>query len=172
MLPCIRKTMFRNTQCTLPIMNDKKGQASVEAAFLLPVLLVVFGLLLQPVILLYNAAVMNAAAAEACRTAGTIEKQSSLDAFLKRRLGAIPQLSIFHDGNWSFEYKLNSEDLNCITIKHDVTTLPLLGISAGLLSKRKNSHQVEQTVHVQTQIQPPWLSKSEKSVEEWVDSWK
>ena len=172
MLRSIKNRLAKATQKACILVKNECGQASVEAAFLLPVLLAVFGLLLQPVLLLYNAAVMKSAAAEACRAAGTIEKQASLDAFLKRRLGAIPSVSIFHEGNWTFEYKLNSEDLNCITIKHKVTTLPLLGISAGLLADRQNSHQVEQTVHIQTQIQPPWLSKSEKSVEEWVDSWK
>ena len=153
-------------------LNNKLGQASVEAAFLLPILLILFGLLLQPVILLYNKTVMNAAAAEACRAAGTIEKQADLDAFIKRRLGSIPKLSIFHDGSWNLEYKLNSEDRNYIAIKHKVQTLPLLGISAGLLAKKVSSNQIEQEVCVYTQIQPTWLSKSEKSLQDWVNSWK
>lgn len=50
---------------------SESGQSTVEAAVLLPVLFVVFGLLLQPAILLYNRCIMNAAAAEGCRLVAT-----------------------------------------------------------------------------------------------------
>ena len=50
---------------------QESGQATVEAAFLIPVLLVALLLLMQPGILLYDRLVMNAAASEACRLLAT-----------------------------------------------------------------------------------------------------
>ena len=47
------------------------GQATVEAAFLIPVIFIVMMVLLQPGIILYDRMVMNHAAAEACRMLAT-----------------------------------------------------------------------------------------------------
>ena len=49
----------------------ESGQATVEAAFLLPVLFVGLLLLMQPGILLYDRLVMQAAASEGCRLLAT-----------------------------------------------------------------------------------------------------
>lgn len=153
-------------------IKNTYGQASVEAAFLLPVLFVIIGLLLQPAILLYNKVIMNAASAEACRTAATIENKQSLDEFTKRRLSAIPKLNIFHAGEWQIDYSLNHEDLNAVTISHHVKTLPLLGVSASLFAQSIDSNTVLQKTKTQTILQPNWLSKSDKSIQEWIDSWQ
>lgn len=51
--------------------RSESGQATLEAAFLLPVLLVVFGVFLQPMLLLYDRCVMQTAAAETCRMLAT-----------------------------------------------------------------------------------------------------
>ena len=58
------------------------GQSTVEAAFLLPVFLLVLGLLLQPAIILYDRCVMQSAAAEACRLVATT---SGMDGASQRR---------------------------------------------------------------------------------------
>ena len=47
--------------------NDERGQGTVEAALVIPVLFVLLLLLLQPGIVLYDRMVMRGAAAEACR---------------------------------------------------------------------------------------------------------
>ncbi len=51
--------------------TDEAGQATVEAAFLVPVLFIVLLLLLQPGILLYDRIVMQGAAAQGCRLLAT-----------------------------------------------------------------------------------------------------
>lgn len=50
---------------------SETGQSTIEAAVLFPVLLVMFGLLLQPAVLLYNRCIMTAAATEGCRLVAT-----------------------------------------------------------------------------------------------------
>ena len=79
----------------------ESGQATVEAAFLLPVLFVGLLLLMQPGILLYDRLVMQAAASEGCRllatkTAAAGDMAESCEAFVRHRLGAIPPVSCFH----------------------------------------------------------------------------
>lgn len=66
----------------------ESGQATVEAAFLLPVLFVWLLLLMQPGILLYDRLVMQAAASEGCRllatkTAAAGDMAESCEAFVR-----------------------------------------------------------------------------------------
>lgn len=72
-----------------------KGQATVEAALLIPALLISLLLLIQPGILLYTRMVMEGAAAEGCRvlaTASSLEENTAtVEDFVKRRLASVPQ---------------------------------------------------------------------------------
>ena len=52
-------------------LADERGQSTVEAAFLFPVVFVLVLLLVQPGILLYDRIVMEGAAADACRLLAT-----------------------------------------------------------------------------------------------------
>ena len=74
----------------------ERGQATVEAAVLIPVLFTALLLLLQPGILLYDRMVMQGAAAEGCRllatkTAAQGDMDGSCEAFVRHRLGAVPR---------------------------------------------------------------------------------
>lgn len=77
-----------------------KGQATVEAALLIPALLISLLLLIQPGILLYTRMVMEGAAAEGCRvlaTASSLEENTAtVEDFVKRRLASVPQQENFH----------------------------------------------------------------------------
>lgn len=76
-----------------------RGQATVEGAFLIPVILLMLMLLIQPGILLYDRVVMQAAAAEGCRLVSTRPPGDSSDAYkgyVLRRLGSVPQQKNFH----------------------------------------------------------------------------
>jgi hypothetical protein len=88
-------------------IDNVRGQAAVEAAFLLPVFLLVLGLMLEPALLFYNRCVMNAAAAEGCRMLETnAADEASAKAFVLRRLAAIPNADAFHCGGkdaWDIE---------------------------------------------------------------------
>ena len=58
---------------------DEGGQATVEAAFALPIALLLVLLLVQPGILLYDRIVMQGAAAEACRLLATTDEADASD---------------------------------------------------------------------------------------------
>ena len=79
----------------------EEGQATVEAAVLVPTVMVVLALLLQPAMLLYTRSVMSGAAAEGARLATTAtydEVASLVDSYVRRRLRAVPDVACFHDG--------------------------------------------------------------------------
>lgn len=68
----------------------------MEAAFALPVLMVLLLLLIQPGIVLYDRMVMQAAAAEGCRLLATSTDSlgamdEACEAFVRHRLGSVPQ---------------------------------------------------------------------------------
>ena len=120
----------------------ESGQATVEAAFLLPVLFVGLLLLMQPGMLLYDRLVMQAAASEGCRllatrTAAAGDMAESCEAFIRHRLGAVPPVSCFHvhEGACSWDIQLEGDersDVVRVTIVNEVRPLPLL--DAGVLS--------------------------------------
>lgn len=81
-------------------LKHESGQAAVECAFLIPVVLLLLMLLIQPGIILYNHTVMKAAASEGCRLLATKNDastdQSSYEDSIRRHLGSIPQQENFH----------------------------------------------------------------------------
>lgn len=78
----------------------ERGQATVEAAFLIPVLFTVLLLSVQPGMVLYDRMVMQAAASDACRLAAVKtdavgDSSQAVEAFVRHRLGAIPPVPAF-----------------------------------------------------------------------------
>lgn len=66
---------------------------------MLPTFLALILLALQPVCLLYTRAVMESAAAETARLmTTTTAEDDDLKEFARRRLAAVPNVSIFHAG--------------------------------------------------------------------------
>ena len=159
------------------------GQATVEAAFVIPVLFVALLLLLQPGIILYDRIVMNAAASEACRllatktdAAGTMGE--SCEAFVKHRLGAVPPVSCFHvhEGgcSWVVRFKGGEEsDVVSVTIENEARPLPFLDKGAALLGiVNERGNLVVRTTCSQP-VQPSWASNSEagRSPADWIGAW-
>ena len=98
-------------------LADERGQSTVEAAFLFPVVFVLVLLLVQPGILLYDRIVMEGAAADACRLLATkTDAQEGVDAqceaYVRRRLGAVPQQECFHvhEGSCTWEIRLEGDE--------------------------------------------------------------
>ncbi len=58
--------------CMARMLRDERGQATVEAAFAVPVLMVLVLVLVQPGIILYDRIVMEGAAAAGCRLLATL----------------------------------------------------------------------------------------------------
>ena len=77
--------------------RDARGQSTVEAAVALPVVFLLVLLLVQPGIVLYDRMVMAGAAAEGCRLLATSDGDAATcEEYVRRRLGAIPPLDVFH----------------------------------------------------------------------------
>lgn len=157
-----------------------RGQTTVEAAFLLPIFVLLLLLLCQPIILLYNRMVMQNAACEGCRllmTRSVGESPYGVDAYedyIKRRLGVIPSLSIFHihDPDCSYEIKLEGDEASGnvkVSISNKVLLLPLIGQSAALLGKSESGGVYTQVVEVQLPSRQAWVRGTP---DDWANSWE
>ena len=167
------------TEC----LKDEKGQATVEAAFVIPVLFVLMLLLLQPGIVLYDRLVMGNAAAEACRLLATSTDSygsaaASSEAFVRHRLAAVPQHDCFHvhNGNCSWQIELSGNEASgtvSVRIGNELRPLPLFDAVAKLLGLTNASGNlvIEEVVTMPTQ--PAWAASTEQglSPSAWVGAW-
>lgn len=162
----------RTSRCTEAIRSSC-GQSSVEAALLLPVLMFCVAFLLQPALLLYTRSVMASAAAEVARAAATAPPgtgASAYQAMARRRLAAVPEVSILHAGgadDWQVEVTGLGEREVDVTIRGHVRPLPLMGVVAGAFGQVEGGNVVLEA-HVAEQVRPSWL---EGSYESWVSVW-
>lgn len=152
-------------ECGCRRLSSQRGQATVEAAFALPVLMVLVLLLLQPGIVLYDRIVMNSAAAEGCRLLATTTSSNSgtNEDYVRRRLSAVPQIDQFHVHSsgctWNIEL---SGDEGCdevgVKISTEVKPLPLLDFGMALAGLTNASGNLLVEVEATGQVQPDWVS--------------
>lgn len=152
------------------------GQSSVEAALLLPSLMLVLAILLQPACILYTRASMSAAAAETARVLVTrVEGAGGTDdavrRFCLRRLAAVPDVSLFHEGGPdAWEVTLDGEEGSStvsVEVVGRVRPLPLLGVAAQAMGETDGGCVVMR-VRVEQSARPTWL---EGSYGDWVSIW-
>lgn len=155
---------------------DERGQSTVEAAFVLPVLMLLFLMMLQPAICLYDHIVMRGAAVEACRllTTSTSDKSTNED-YIRRRLSAIPDIPIFHVHSTQCSYEiemLGDETASEVSVRisNEIKPLPLLDIAMGLLNALNGSGNLEIEAQVSLPTQPDWAKSSPEgsTPQEWV----
>lgn len=167
-------------RCVLRRARDEAGQATVEAAFALPVLMVLLLLLMQPGIVLYDRIVMEGAATEACRLLATTAQaeRSTVEAFLRRRLSAVPEQDLFHrhsDGcTWSIEMEgCDTTSTVTVFIGNEVRPVPLIDAGATLLGLTNDAGNLEIAVEVTLPTQPSWTSAVEGGLRPrgWVNRW-
>ncbi|MDR2197757.1 MAG: pilus assembly protein [Coriobacteriales bacterium] len=163
-------------------VRSSRGQATVEAAVLLPVTMLLILVLCQPAILLYNRLVMENAAAEACRLLSTRADVGSFSAdkyegYVLRRLTAIPLTDIFHVGtgvrSWdiTLEGGEGSEEV-CVRIVNRLRPLPLLGWGARLAGQTDAEGYLTQTVELRAPVQPSWvLNNGGGGPADWTTQW-
>ena len=159
--------------------KHESAQSVVEAAFIIPVVMLLILLMLQPAIILYDRIVMNSAAGEACRLLATQSgKQGSPDNAYKqyviRQLGAIPPVDIFpvHKPQCSWDIILEgNENLQevKVTIKNKIKLLPLLGMAASLMDCLDADGLYTISVDAKAIVQPDWLVNSNHGLDP--DSW-
>ena len=162
------------------LFEDNSGQAVVEAASALPVMLILMMMLVQPAIVLYDRMVMQAAAAEGCRLLATARPEDieACEEYVLRRLGAIPQQDFFHrhdaDCSWNVELVGDSSSAEVsVQIANELTLLPLINAGASALGIADGEGRMVIEVRVSSATQPSWVPGGEQgfSPAEWVGAW-
>lgn len=162
------------------LVGDCCGQATVEAAFALPLALLCVLLLLQPGIILYDRMVMQAAAAEGCRLLATSPagSEQSNEDYIRRRLGAVPQQDLFHihGGSCSWDIELTGNETTpqvSVAISNKVRLLPLIGAAMAALGASSADGTLDVRVSVVQSTQPRWAAQSALGLNPagWVGSW-
>ena len=153
-----------------PFLDDVDGQASVEAALLLPTVLLTLGMLLQPACLLYTRMVMAQAAAETARLLVTSDAgDEAVRAFCLRRLGAVPDTGLFHAGgeqDWRIDLSNEGGSVE-VSITGHVRPLPVFAFAAGLVLDHDDAGIVVHVAHAQ-RLRPTWLGGDEDG---WASVW-
>lgn len=147
---------------------DSRGQASVEAAFAIPVLFTLLLLLLQPGIILYDRMVMRQAAAEGCRLLATRSAQAGLSderciELIKRQLSAIPPHDLFHVHNsgCSWDITVSGDETSGVArvnITNRLRLLPLFDAAGALVGIADASGCMRIQIEEEAQTQPSWAS--------------
>lgn len=165
------------------LWRGSSGQATVEAAFLIPLLFLGLLLLLQPGILLYDRMVMESAASDACRmlatrTAGSGLSDKVYEEDVIRHLGAIPPQENFHvhEGGCSWNIRLQGNESTqtvSATISQQVKPLPLLDIGCVLLGFVNGSGNLDISVTRAMPTQPDWVAGSRYGLHAgaWAGNW-
>ncbi len=153
---------------------SESGQSTVEAAVLLPVIFAIFGLLLQPAILLYNRCIMNAAASEGCRLVSTnTADDATIRTYVERRLEPIPKIDIFHTTqDWIVTWSQSQDGAANIIIENRVQPLPLFGITASLMDAMGEDGMIVQRVAVSCSPVPAWAGSQSYSPSSWIGAWR
>lgn len=150
----------------------RKGQATVEAAFLIPVMFTALLVLLQPAMLLYGRVVMQHAASEGCRYLLTVGEEDA-EGYVRRHLGAVPDAAVFHEGEWDVSV---SSDAYSVTIEigHGVRPLPVIGVFVSLWGAADSDGRVRQEVSCSMPVRGSWLVEGDagSDPDSWVSRWE
>lgn len=165
------------------LLREQKGQGTVEAAVVIPVLFLLMLMLIQPGIVLYDHIVMGNAAAEGCRLIATKtdvlgSMDGSCEAFVRHRLASIPQQDCFHVHEGGCSYRIafeGGEDSEYVTVRisNELRPLPLFDAGARLLGMTNASGNLTIEKSVTMPTQPSWVAGSEEGLAPgtWVGAW-
>lgn len=157
-------------------INKTSGQSSVEAALLLPTLLTVFMLMLQPCTMMYTKIVINFACSDSLRLiafqGGSQETygQERLNEYVLHRLKAVPHIDIFHVGKaegWTIELSASEDGNAQIYLSHKVKPLPLFGGLAEAFGSFDGEY-IEVHSDASANLRPSWL---QGNYSDWIGMW-
>ena len=146
--------------------RDERGQATVEAAFALPVALLVVLMLVQPGIILYDRMIMADAAAEGCRLLATAEGGAqTTEDFIRRRLGSVPPHDLFHlhGGGCTWQIECTGDEGAGevrVRIATEAKPVPLIDYGARALGLTNGAGNFEVVVEATSPTQPAWVQES------------
>lgn len=132
----------------------------MEAAVLLPTLMLLLALLAQPVCLSYTRAVMRTAAGECARAAATAyaDDLEACRHYALRRLRAVPNVPLFHVGgeqDWDVRVTRSGSVVE-VSIAGHARPLPLMGTLAALAGAHDGKGVVLR-VSLAQDMRPSWL---------------
>ena len=141
---------------------------------LLPAFSLVIALLAQPCCLAYTRSIMFVAAGEGarlCATAAADERDELVESYVRRRLKAVPDVAVFHEGGadgWEVGCEMSDDGTTAVvTIEGHVKPLPFLGIGVYALVPSDGQGAVLE-VRVSERVRPQWL---EGNLNEWISQW-
>lgn len=152
--------------------DARLGQASVEAALLVPVVLVLVALLVQPACVLYTRSVMSATAGELARVAATSRSSAGeVRAYALRRLAAVPDVPVFHEGGpdaWEVSVE-GPSDGGTVTVRVEgrVRPLPLIGFVVAALGEPGDGG-VTLRAEVVSDVRSDWIGGD---YGDWIGVW-
>jgi hypothetical protein len=147
-----------------------EGQSSVEAAALLPVIMLLVALLVQPVCAFYTLTVMRHAAAETVRVLATTDEEEVARSFALRRLRAVPESALFHsggDGDWCVRVQKEGGATAGVEVSGHVTPLPLFGVVVEGMGPH-DDRGVLLVASVIESVRPEWVSGD---YADWIGEW-
>ena len=156
-------------------IKKQRGQATVEAAFIIPVAFIVLLALIQPGVILYDKMIMNAASAHMMRIATTLnpdDYQEAIDVG-KHYLKAIPDTPIFHDGEWVISLEGNeSEGCTSVEIIHKIQLFPLVAQAGNALGVVQGD--IYEMKSQATLCRQQWLIENNLGLEPsaWIKRWE
>lgn len=137
---------------------------------LLPVLLCLMAILMQPVCLLYTKAVMRGTASEVARVLTTWEGDpEQVRAYALRRLRAVPEVSVFHvggEGDWRIVTSGGGSEAH-VLIEGHARPLPLMGTLIGALGESDGEGVVLRVSETQ-RVRPGWWGGD---YADWIGAW-
>ena len=160
------------SRISFPIeLGGQRGQSTVEAAVMLPLLMLLFALLVQPVCVLHTRMIMRHAAAETARVLMTSEDEGTSRSFALRRLRAVPEASLFHVGgseDWVIHMDRSADGRHCeVSISGHARPLPFFGVVMRALGTVDGQGLLlEETIR--EQMRPSWLGGDYES---WMEAW-
>lgn len=154
------------------LASDRRGQATVEAAFLIPVMFAALLVLLQPAMLLYGRVAMQHAASEGCRYLLTADGKDA-EAYIERHLQAVPDIPVLHDGAWEIE-AFSEQGSATVEISHGVRPLPVIGAFVSAAGLAGPDGLVRQEVSCTMPVRGGWLVQGEAGCDpqSWVSRWE
>ena len=116
---------------------------------------------------------MESAAAETARLmTTTTAEDDDLKEFTRRRLAAVPNVSIFHAGgplSWDIELgRAGAGGVSSVSVSSEVKPLPVIGAFAQAMSGAGEGGYVDLKVDVSYQSRPEWL---EGDYDSWIAAW-
>lgn len=155
-------------------LKSLSGQASLEAALILPTFLLVMGMLIEPLCYFYTKSIMQAAAADAARLVctGVNLTDEQIEAYIKRRLKAVPEISIFHTGgeaDWTFDISgPDDEGIVIVEITGHLRLLPIGQLAMGVFKQTDDAGIVLRS-YAEGLYRPEWLKGG---YDDWQEIWE